>query len=159
VSEEVALAERYLELQRMRFGGRLQYTLSVAPDVETCSVPVLLLQPLVENAVVHGMEAGVECLHITIAASAVAEGVELRVENDGAPVASVDVEARGTTSGSGVGIAATRARLITAYGDLASLRLSPREGGGASVRIIVPRIAGLGRDTSQSPSGSFAAAV
>ena len=159
VSEEVALAERYLELQRMRFGGRLQYTLEVSPDVAECGVPVLLLQPLVENAVVHGMEAGAECLHITIAAGAVAEGVELRVENDGAPVAASDTEARATNSGSGVGIAATRARLITAYGDLASLRLTAREGGGASVRIVVPRTIQRSDDASRSISGSFAAAV
>jgi sensor histidine kinase YesM len=102
--------------------------------VADCLVPVLLLQPLVENAVVHGLEAGQERLNVSIAAASVPEGLELVVENDGpalAPMTSDD--------GHGVGIAATRARLTTAYGDRAGLTLRPRDGGGVSVRLIVPR--------------------
>jgi sensor histidine kinase YesM len=66
--------------------------------------------------------------------------VELLVENDGnSPLESHDASANATTSGSGVGLSATRARLMTAYGDRASLRLVPREGSGARVRITLPR--------------------
>ena len=134
VREEVALAERYLGLQHMRFEERLQYDLVVAPEVAECLVPVMLLQPLVENAVVHGLEAGQERLRVVITARPVADGVELRVENDGPALNPVAADA-----GHGVGLAATRARLTTAYGDRASLRLLPREGGGVTVRLVVPR--------------------
>lgn len=134
VFEEIQLAERYLGLQQMRFGDRLRYRVQVPGEVADWMVPVLLLQPLVENAVLHGLEAGQERLNVVIAAAAVPQGLELLVENDGpalAPAAPDD--------GPGVGIAATRARLTTAYGDRASLTLRPRDGGGVSVRLILPR--------------------
>jgi hypothetical protein len=135
VDEEVALAEKYLALQRMRFGDRLQYEWHVAPDVGECLVPVLLLQPIVENAVIHGLDAGQEALCVRVEARASTEGLEIVVENDG-PV--VERKAQGVR-GHGVGIAATRARLLTAYGDRASLTLKPREEGGMRVRIVMPR--------------------
>ena len=154
VREEVALAERYLALQRMRFGERLQFDLDVSPDVADCLVPVLLLQPLVENAVVHGLDAGVERLRVAIVARAVPEGVELRVDDDGASLAAEGARPAGAAPpGSGVGLAATRARLATAYGDRASLRLLPREGNGMSVRITLPRLARRAGETATPPRG------
>ena len=134
VAEELALAERYLALQEMRFGDRLTSEWRVSPEVSENMVPVLLLQPIIENAVVHGLEAGQSLLHIVIGAREVVDGVELFVENNG-PALDI-AESRG--SGHGVGLAATRARLSTAYGDRASLTLAPRQGGGAIVRIVVP---------------------
>jgi two-component system LytT family sensor kinase len=134
VDEEVALAEKYLALQGMRFGERLQYECHVAPDASDCLVPVLLLQPMVENAVVHGLDAGQETLRVRVAVTRTADGVELIVENDGTVLD--DRSAR--SKGKGVGLSATRARLLTAYGDLASLTLKPREGGGVVVRISLP---------------------
>jgi len=135
VDEEVALAEKYLALQGMRFGERLRYEWHVAPDAGECLVPVLLLQPIVENAVVHGLDAGQERLAVRIEAFVSAEGVELIVENDGLELAGSGSRA----AGHGVGLSATRARLLTAYGDRASLTLKPRDGGGARVRIVLPR--------------------
>ena len=134
--EELALVERYLELQRMRFGSRLSYAIGLAPAAADCLVPVLLLQPIVENAVVHGLEAGVERLHLSIAAVETPDGIELRVENDGT---SLLTSTRGDARRSGVGVAATRARLATAYGAAASLALLPRAQGGVAVRIVLPR--------------------
>jgi sensor histidine kinase YesM len=135
VAEEVALAERYLALQEMRFGERLSYALRVAPDVADCLVPVLVLQPVIENAVVHGLDAGQRLLHVRVDAGSHPDGVEITVQNDGP--APIPEGKRGP--GHGVGLAGTRARLITAHGDRASLTLLPRDGGGAVVRIILPR--------------------
>ncbi len=134
VDEEVALAEKYLALQGMRFGERLRYEWHVAPDAADCLVPVLLLQPIVENAVVHGLDAGQERLIVRIEASITPDGVELVVENDG-----TELSGSGKTAGHGLGLSTTKARLLTAYGDRASLTLKPREGGGARVRIVLPR--------------------
>lgn len=135
VDEEVALAERYLALQQMRFGDRLRYELRLAPSVHECLVPVLLLQPIIENAVVHGLDAGQVQLNVHIEATESTEGVELVVENDGA-VRDAD-EAK--VKGHGMGLSTTRARLLTAYGDRASLTLKPRADGGMRVRIVLPR--------------------
>jgi len=133
VDEEVALVERYLALQGMRFGDRLRSEWSVAPDVRECLVPVLLLQPIVENAVVHGLDAGQQELMIRIEAVSTNEGVEILVENNGPDIAAA------AQKGHGLGLSTTRARLMTAYGDRASLTLKPREGGGVRVRIVLPR--------------------
>ncbi len=134
VAEETGLAERYLALQRMQFGDRLQFDIRVDPNAAQASVPVLLLQPLVENAVVHGMDSGQAGLRITIAVTHTSLGTCLRVENDGP---ALDPAAtRG--NGRGVGLAATRARLAAAYGDRASLEILPRPSGGVVVQIIVP---------------------
>jgi hypothetical protein len=135
IEEEVLLVDRYLALQRMRFGDRLRYEWNVAHEVADCLVPVLLLQPIVENAVVHGLDAGQESLNVQITAVATPSGVEITVENDGASVAA---EPR-RPAGHGVGLAATRARLMTVHGDRASLTLEPRKGGGAIVRVVMPR--------------------
>jgi len=144
VDEEVALAEKYLALQGMRFGERLRYEWHVAPDAGDCLVPVLLLQPIVENAVVHGLDAGQERLTVRIEASITPDGVELVVENDG-----TELSGSGRTAGHGLGLSTTKARLLTAYGDRASLTLKPREGGGARVRIVLPRKLAL----AHAPSG------
>ncbi len=134
VEEEVTLAERYLALQQMRFGERLSYTRFVAPEVADCLVPVLLLQPIVENAVVHGLDAGEEALHVRIDAVATASGIEITIENDGAMLLP-SVPRAGSH---GVGLATTRARLETIHGDRASIALLARTGGGAIVRIVIP---------------------
>ncbi|HEX9729639.1 MAG TPA: histidine kinase [Gemmatimonadales bacterium] len=133
VREEVALAEQYLGLQQMRFGDRLRYEVTVAPAVAEGLVPVLVLQPIVENAVVHGLD-GQEQLHVGITAAAVPRGLCLTVQNDGP---TPDPSAT-RPDGRGLGLAATRARLTTAYGDKASLTLLPRGGGGVMVQVIVP---------------------
>jgi hypothetical protein len=142
VDEEVALADRYLALQGMRFGDRLRYDYDVAPDVKDCLVPVLLLQPIVENAVVHGLDAGQRELTVQITAVATNDGVEIIVENNGP---DVPVSAQ---KGHGLGLSTTRARLMTAYGDRATLTLKPRDGGGARVRVVIPRkLAPVSRQT------------
>jgi two-component system, LytTR family, sensor kinase len=152
VGEEVALAERYLALQAMRFGDRLEYTCQVDPEVEECPVPVLLLQPLIENAVVHGLDAGLPSLHVSIDAVATALGVEITVRNNG----TVLREDLAPTHGHGRGVATTRARLLTAHGQRASLTLLPQDGGGVTVRIVIPRDA-VARAASGSDATMLAA--
>ena len=131
VEEEIALASRYLALQRMRFGERLTYNINVSGSAAGHTVPVLLLQPIIENSVVHGLDAGQERLNVNITASTRAKDLELVVENDG------PVNAKSNGAGHGIGLNATRARLATAYGDRASLVLEPRAEGGMTVRIAI----------------------
>lgn len=135
IEEEVILVERYLALQQMRFGDRLRYECHVDPDLGDCLVPVLLLQPIVENAVVHGLDAGQTTLTVSIDVAATASGIRITVENDGAVVGSTAPRA----GGHGVGLAGTRARLQTIHGDRASLSLTPRVEGGAIVRVEIPK--------------------
>ena len=141
--EEIALVERYLALQRLRFDDRLQYTLDVDPRVSDWSVPVLILQPSVENAVRHGMAGRRSALHLRVAATLDAEAMEVIVENDGR-VLPLDW----TPSPDGVGLSNTRARLAATYGGGASVVVTRRESGGVVVRMRIPRLL---RDAGEQP--------
>ena len=83
LAEELRSIERYLLLEQARFGDRLQVTLRIAPEVLPVVVPFLCLQPLVENAVRHGLEASEGGGHITIAARDLDHECVIAVEDDG----------------------------------------------------------------------------
>jgi LytS/YehU family sensor histidine kinase len=89
LADEMALVERYLSIERVRFGARLASDVQVAPGAETALVPPLLLQPLVENAVKHGVASRLEGGCIRIDARREAEHLVVRIENpcDAEPVA------------------------------------------------------------------------
>ncbi len=134
VAEEVALSEQYLALQSMRFGDRLRYECRVAPDAADCLVPVLLLQPLIENAVVHGLDASQDTFHLSVVAIRTSQGVEITITNDGSPLRV----GASSSAGHGLGVSTTLARLKTAHGEFASLTLQPSPTGGTVAHIIIP---------------------
>jgi signal transduction histidine kinase len=129
--DELAFAARYLEVEGTRFRGRLDFRLKVAPAVEGALVPRFLLQPLVENAVRHGIEPCAAPGH-----------VEIRVQREGGAL-SIEVRDSGpglgaSEPGGGVGLANTRERLRRLYGARQRLELEPVPGGGTRVRIELP---------------------
>ena len=129
--EELALLRKYLEIQRARFGDRLHVVVDVADDVVRAQVPVLLLQPLVENAVRHGLAARVAAGRIEIRAQRADGGLLVEVVDDG------DASATPPSSGTGVGLANTRARLEGLYGAAGRLELT-HTAGGTRVSIRMP---------------------
>ncbi|HLP01857.1 MAG TPA: histidine kinase [Opitutaceae bacterium] len=131
LAEELELLDRYLGIQRARFGRRVRVEQSVAPQALAASVPVLLLQPLVENAVRHGLDESDAAVTITIEARLDGERLRLAVRDD-APGAG------GGTSGEGIGLANTRQRLATLYGRDFEFGAGPRTGGGFAVDFVLP---------------------
>jgi hypothetical protein len=135
LAEEMAFLEHYFALHRMRFAERLAITVSVMPEVEHTRVPSLLLQPLVENAIRHGISGRVAGGRITVSARRVADQVEIRVVDDGVglpPGWTMD-RARG------LGISVTRERLSTMYPDGAStFAVAPHADGGTEAKIVLP---------------------
>ncbi len=132
LAEELQLLDDYLAIQRMRFDDRLQVTSHIEPSVMTARIPPMLLQPLVENAVVHGIEGrvGASQLHITIRANA--GMVEVEVDDDGpGPGGSAH---RGT----GTGLRNVRGRLAALYGEVATADLMTLPGGGARAVLRFP---------------------
>jgi DNA-binding LytR/AlgR family response regulator len=101
----------YLELMAVRMGPRLAYTLDLPPDLATQPVPALLLQPLVENAIQHGLEPKVEGGRVSVTARRDGDAVVLEVADTGVGKA----EAAG--DGKGFGLSQVRERLVTLYGD------------------------------------------
>jgi two-component system sensor histidine kinase AlgZ len=108
--EELALARSYLEVERVRFGARLQVEESVDSACEDCLAPALLLQPLVENAVKHGVAGLVEGGAIRLSASRTGAGVSIEIEN------AFDPESAATAR-DGIGLAHVRRRLAMRYGE------------------------------------------
>jgi hypothetical protein len=113
LSVEAALVERYLDIERRRFGDRLQATVDLAADAELTLVPPLLLQPLAENAVRHGIATLLEGGEVAIAITRKGDRVDISVNN------SYDPDGR--RPGTGVGLANVRARLETSYQGRATL--------------------------------------
>ena len=136
LAEEVESIQRYVDIQQVRFGDRLAFDMDVPDALMEARVPSLLLQPLVENAIKHGIAERVAGGAIRVAAAK--EGADLRlcVYNDGAPFAA-DWE----TNGDGVGLANLRRRLQIMHGEAAELGVRNVDGG-VEVVVTLPFAAG-----------------
>jgi hypothetical protein len=133
LAEEVSFLESYIDLQSMRLGDRLKVTLDIPIELYAALVPQLLLQPLVENAIVHGIGKLVEGGQIGVTARE-SEGIlSICLYNDG-PALSVATAGDRT----GVGLSNTRGRLVTLYGAQSSVELRNCEQAGVETIIKVP---------------------
>lgn len=120
LSEELELASSYLAIERIRFGPRLEFVQNVDERVRSYRVPPLLLQPLVENAVTHGIGQLLEGGVVQIDASRADGEVRISVENRCDPDRPLPSE---RTSGTGIGLANTRRRIQTFYGSNAKIEV------------------------------------
>jgi signal transduction histidine kinase len=142
LSEEFARIDDYLALMRVRMGERLRTSASLPPALAALPVPPLLLQPLVENAIKHGLEPqrGPGELHVEAALDGAT--LVLRVADTGRGLeAAAQARARApAVPSSGFGLTQIRERLRTLHGDAARFTLEPRDGGGtlAEIRLPVP---------------------
>ena len=135
LATELELLDQYLDIMRIRFQGRLQVEQRIDPGVRDALVPSLVLQPIVENAVVHGVARLQGEGRIDIEASRDNGAVVFRVRDNGPGVGG---EQAAGSVGSGVGIRNTLARLEQLYGDDASFTLRAGETGGAVAELRVP---------------------
>jgi len=135
LEDEVAFLEHYFALHRIRFAERLSIAVSVAPDVRHARIPSLLLQPLVENAIQHGISSRAAGGRITVSARRIDDRVEIQVLDDGVGLPPGWTMA--TSHGLGIGV--TRERLQAMYPSGAStFAVTPRPGGGTEAKIILP---------------------
>jgi sensor histidine kinase YesM len=134
LSLEVEFTKRYIELQQVRFGDRLEVRYAIAPETESCHVPAFLLQPIVENAFRHGIGAKAGPCRLELAATLTGGRVRIRVTDDGAGLAagfSLDRHA-------GTGLRNIRTRLQNLYGGPAALRIEASPAGGTVVTVDLP---------------------
>ena len=132
LDEELALLGRYLELEQLRFRDRLVVEVDVADAVRHAAVPPLLLQPLVENAVRHGIARRPGAGLVRVQARRTDDWLELRVRDSGTGFPA------GAAPREGVGLSNTRARLDQLYGARGELHLANAAGGGAEVLVRLP---------------------
>ena len=130
LAQELDFVGRYLELEQARFGERLCARIDADPSVMTALVPRLVLQPLVENAVRHGIEPSSEPGRVEVRAARSGEMLALEVRDTGARGGS-------STPSTRVGLANTRARLLQLYGDRQELALTT-DASGTVARVLIP---------------------
>jgi two-component system, LytTR family, sensor kinase len=134
VASEMAFIRHYLDIQKIRFGDRLTFRLDVAPDASLALVPTLLLQPLVENAVQHGILPHRKGGSVSITIRTDARTLELRIEDDGPGFETTPMPPFG------IGLSNTANRLDELYGDGAKLVVGRGSVSGVVVSIELPLI-------------------
>ncbi len=141
VAEELRLVDTYLELERARFGERLAVTLRVAPEVLSVRVPSLILQPLVENAVRHGLEPSGRAGHLSIAAHDAGSDAVITIEDDGAGADPERVRRvlSGREDGDAVGLHNVDERLRTVFGEQFGLVVETGIDAGTKVTVRIPK--------------------
>jgi len=133
---EIDFINRYLRIQQLRFGGRLKIRLEIDPSTLDHPVPNLLLQPLVENAIKHGIAAKPGAGTVRIASKKLPGGeLELTVRDDGTGFPANRPTAR---NGAGIGLANVQARLEKHYGNAHRFELRSEPGQGVEVYLVVP---------------------
>lgn len=132
LADEVDAARGFLELESLRYGERLRWAVELDPAAADAAVPPLCLQPLVENAIRHGLSDRREGVCVGVSARRAGRGVRIEVRDDGPG------PGRSGRTGTGTALADLRRRLRLLYGDGASLEVTPADGGGCQVRLEIP---------------------
>jgi len=135
LAEELQIVRAYLEVEKLRLGDKLHTEITVERSAERASIPVLSIQPLVENAVKHGVAARSGRGTVRLRARMTAGGVLIEVSDDGR---GFRVGANKTNIGGGVGLENVRQRLKLCFGEAAAVTIDSSEKG-STVRFLVPQ--------------------
>jgi two-component system LytT family sensor kinase len=139
LADELRYVEKYLRLEQARFGERLRVRVQVDPDVLQAVLPVLSLQPLVENAVRHGVESRPEGGLVAIEGRDLGGDVELRVSDDGAGIDPERARAALAGRGPGIGLGNVHGRLLTTFGPGYGVEVERTNGTGTTVVMTLPK--------------------
>jgi len=133
LSRELEYLQLYLSIEQVRFQDRLRVDVAADPEVLDSALPHMALQPIVENAIRHGIGRSSTAGSISITACRVNDQVEIRIQDDGPGLAPANGAA-----GGGIGLANTRARLRQLYGDAAELKVENSQQGGVVATMVLP---------------------
>jgi sensor histidine kinase YesM len=130
LAAEGDLISAYLEVLQVRMGSRLKHSVDIAPDVASFAIPPMLIQPVIENAIRHGVEPRIEGGEVRLVAAHDGDGVRIEVRDTGVGFAS-------STRG-GTGLTNLRDRLKLLHGERASVTIADNPGGGTIVTLRLP---------------------
>jgi LytS/YehU family sensor histidine kinase len=147
LDRELAFVDSYLGIQKIRFQDRLVTELDVSPDVRSWLVPNLLLQPLVENAIKHGIAQRLEGGVVRVRCAKEQGKLRIEVTDEGSPRRDPSPDAGRRT---GLGLRNTESRLRRLYGQGCDLRLEWNEKGGATASVEIPALSLPARPTPRS---------
>jgi len=142
LGEELTFTDDYLDIEVVRFGEKLKVVKEIAEDTLEVAVPSMLLQPLIENSIKHGLEPRISGGTVTLRSRIEGGRLVIEIEDDG-----VGVEPGGSRAGpvsgleregSGIGMRNVRERMQVLYGDAAHVEMVSRPGRGTKVRLVMP---------------------
>jgi two-component system, LytTR family, sensor kinase len=142
LGEEIEHVERYVRLEQARFRDILHVAIDVPQSTRGAVVPAMSVQPLVENAVRHGVERGARAGRVAITARVVGGDVELRVSDDGVGIEPERLDAVLAGAGGGIGVSNVDGRLRATFGDRYALRIESALGLGTTAVMTVPNLRG-----------------
>ena len=156
LKEELTLAQCYVDIQRIRFGGEFKYTVEMEEDLEECIVPKLILQPLVENAIIHGLANRVDG-NINVNVSEENEKLQISISDDGCGMSREMMESLNSRdrkrSGENIGFANVDSIIRLRYGDEYGVSVNAAEKGGTKVKVILPLIRGEAAENAKGIGG------
>jgi two-component system LytT family sensor kinase len=159
LGEELAFTDDYVDIEVVRFGEKLRVVKEIAEDTLEFVVPSMLLQPLIENSIKHGLEPRISGGTVTVRSRLEGERLVVEVEDDGVgvePGRSVTEPVSGLVrEGSGIGLRNVRERMQVLYGDDAVVEMVSRPGRGTRVRLSMPVMANE-RDEGRRARGAMA---
>nr|ACI04480.1 putative periplasmic sensor signal transduction histidine kinase [uncultured bacterium RM57] len=142
LGEELAFTDDYLDIEVVRFGSKLRVVKEIAEDTLDMEVPSMLLQPLIENSIKHGLEPRISGGTVTLRSRAAQGQLIIEVEDDGVgaePGRAVTAPMSGLVrEGTGIGMRNVRERMQVLYGDAAEVEMVSRPGRGTKVRLVIP---------------------
>ena len=150
IEMELRIAENYMYLQKMRFGSRIQYQVNTPEDVSHIRIPSFTMQPLVENAIVHGLSKKEQggTVSVTVTEDPTSEIVTLLIEDDGLGIAEERLSAlnarmhnpeENKTARIGIGLGNIYRRIRTLYPEGGDLRIDAKEGVGTRITLTIPQ--------------------
>ena len=143
--EEVEFIDNYLDIEVVRFGpDKLRVVKQLDPASLDVMVPSMILQPLVENSIKHGLSSMVEGGSITLRSRLADSALVIEVEDDGVGMEAAQLTRATSSDGSGIGMANVSERLEVLYGDAARMTINSHEGKGTMVRLRLPRLQAAG---------------
>ena len=150
LSEELSFTDDYLDIEVVRFGEKLTVVKDIAENTLDVLVPSMLLQPLIENSIKHGLEPRISGGTVTLRSRLEAELLVVEIEDDGVGMEPGRVRPGAVSGlvreGSGIGMRNVRERMDVLYGDGAQVEIESRPGRGTKVRLVMPQSSGVGWD-------------
>ncbi|MBI3927901.1 MAG: histidine kinase [Armatimonadetes bacterium] len=138
LENELEVVRSYLAIEKARFGDRLEVRYELADPLPPCQLPPFTLQPLVENAVRHGVDDTISGGTVCIRVEADDQDVRVEVEDSGPGISAEALARLDSEEGPGIGLGNVRRRLLSRFGELADLKLETLADGGARVSFVVP---------------------
>jgi two-component sensor histidine kinase len=135
LGDEWDIVRDQLELEKLRFGDRLRVVTDLDPDALECLIPIFSLQPLVENAVKHGVASRTQPCTIRVSARVADDILDLEVRDDGP-----GADKRAALSASGLGLRSLRQRLLALHGDRGGVHVETAPGAGFLIRVTLPAV-------------------